>query len=227
MLCVHPWIRFYNPWVSLHRRRNSVKFKQIPAMGTNCYIFWDENSNNAVCIDPGFTGRKIAKEIQKLGLTLTSIFITHSHTDHVSGLDDMCAELKVNPVVYLSRAELRYEEFPFKGCWGNNCSKRFWEDNSMVVIDSMEFKVIPMPGHSPGSVCITVDEFIISGDLISNTSIGRTDFSGSNVKSMIHSIEKLLQFPDTMKVLPGHDNTTTIKNIKEINPYVRQILQQE
>ena len=95
MLCVHPWIRFYNPGVSLHRRRDSVKFKQIPVMGTNCYIFWDENSNNAVCIDPGFTGRKIAKEIQKLGLTLTSIFITHSHTDHVSGLDDMCAELYV------------------------------------------------------------------------------------------------------------------------------------
>lgn len=45
-----------------------MKFKQIPVMGTNCYIFWDENSNNAVCIDPGFTGRKIAKEIQKLGL---------------------------------------------------------------------------------------------------------------------------------------------------------------
>lgn len=139
----------------------------------------------------------------------------------------MCAELKDNPVVYMSEAELIYEEFPFKGRWGNNCSKRFWEENSMVVIDSMKFKVIPMPGHSPGSVCITVDEYIISGDLILNTSIGRTDFAGSNVKSMIHSIEKLLQFPDSMKVLPGHDDTTTIKNIKERNPYLRRILRQE
>lgn len=97
----------------------------------------------------------------------------------------------------------------------------------MVVIDSMNFKVIPMPGHSPGSVCITVDEYLISGDLISNTSIGRTDFTGSNVKDMILSLEKVLQFPDSMKVLPGHDVITTIKNIKESNPYVRRILQQE
>ena len=104
-----------------------MKYEQIPVMGTNCYLFWDEPTKNAVCIDPGFAGRKIAKEIQKLGLTLTSIFITHSHTDHVSGLDDMCAELKDNPVVYMSEAELIYEEFPFKGRWGNNCSKRFWE----------------------------------------------------------------------------------------------------
>lgn len=204
-----------------------MDYKRIFVMGTNCYLIWDEHTQNAVCIDPGFAGRKIAKEIKNLGLHLQYIFLTHSHADHVSGIDDMCAELKENPVVYMSETELRYDEFPFKGRWGNNCYKRFWEENSMVVIDSMKFRVIPMPGHSPGSVCISVDEYIISGDLISSTSIGRTDFAGSNVKSMIHSIEKILHFPDSMKVLPGHDDITTIKNIKEINPYVRRILQQK
>lgn len=91
----------------------------------------------------------------------------------------------------------------------------------------MKFKVIPTPGHSPGSVCIVVDEYLISGDLLSNTSIGRTDFTGSNVKDMILSLEKVLQFSDSMKVFPGHDVITTIENIKNRNPYAKRILQQK
>lgn len=204
-----------------------MKYEQIPVMGTNCYLFWDELTKNAVCIDPGFAGRKIAKKIQKLDLKLNSIFITHSHADHVSGVDDMCAEFEEIPVIYMSKAELMYEDFPFKKHWGGSYPKWFWEEYQTVVIDSMQFKVIPTPGHSPGSVCIIVNEYLISGDLISNTSIGRTDFTGSNVKEMILSLEKVLQLPDSMKVLPGHDDITTIEIIKNRNPYAKRILQQK
>ena len=91
-----------------------MKYKIISVMGTNCYLFWDKMTKKAVCIDPGFSGRKIAREIQILGLTLNSIFITHSHADHVSGIDDMCSELEEIPVIYMSKAELKYEGFPFK-----------------------------------------------------------------------------------------------------------------
>lgn len=83
-----------------------MKYEQIQVMGTNCYLFWDELTKNAVCIDPGFAGRKIAKEIQKLDLKPNSIFITHSHVDHVSGVDDMCAEFEEIPIIYMSKAEL-------------------------------------------------------------------------------------------------------------------------
>ena len=61
-----------------------MNYKQIPVMGTNCYLVWDEFTKNAVCIDPGFAGRKIAIDIQKFGLKLKSIFITHSHAYQVS-----------------------------------------------------------------------------------------------------------------------------------------------
>lgn len=82
--------------------------------GTNCYLVWDEFTKNAVCIDPGFAGRKIAIDIQKFGLKLKSIFITHSHADHVSGIDDMCAAIETVPVIYMSKLEMMYEDFPFK-----------------------------------------------------------------------------------------------------------------
>ena len=83
-----------------------MNYKQIPVIGTNCYLVWDEFTKNAVCIDPGFAGRKIAIDIQKFGLKLKSIFITHSHADHVSGIDDMCAAIETVPVIYMSKLEM-------------------------------------------------------------------------------------------------------------------------
>lgn len=203
-----------------------MNFRQIPVMGTNCYLIWDEHTLNAVCIDPGYAGRKIAKEIKNLGLHLQYIFLTHSHADHVSGIDDMCNEFDENPVIYMSKAELLYEDFPFKKQWGFGCPRRYWEEHLMVVVDSMKFEVIHTPGHSLGSVCVIVDNLLISGDLLSIDSIGRVDFIGSNAEDMFSSLEKFLHHPDSLVVLPGHDVITTIKNIKNSNPYVKRILRQ-
>lgn len=202
-----------------------MKYRQIPVMGTNCYLFWDELTMNAVCIDPGFAGRRIAREIQLMGLKLYCIFLTHAHADHVSGIDDMCMELDEFPSIYMSKNELMYEDFPFKKQWGCSCVKRFWEEYKKIVIDSMEFEVIPAPGHSPGAVCIAVDDYIISGDLVTNESIGRTDFIGCDVNNMFLSLKKVLLLPDSLKILPGHDVITSIEIIKTKNPYAKQILQ--
>lgn len=83
-----------------------MKYEQIPVMGTNCYLFWDEFTKNAACIDPGFAGRKIAKKIQKLDLQLNSIFITHSHaeyatllSDRITGILSVCAKLGYKKLV--------------------------------------------------------------------------------------------------------------------------------
>lgn len=202
-----------------------MKYKTIPVVGTNCYLFWDELTMNAVCIDPGFAGRKIAREIQLMGLKLYCIFLTHAHADHVSGIDDMCMALDEFPAIYMSKAELMYEDFPFKKQWGSRCVKRFWEEYKTIVIDSMKFEVIHTPGHSPGAVCIAVDDYLISGDLFTNESIGRTDFIGCDVNNMVLSLKKVLRLSDSLKILPGHDVMTSIKNIKNKNHYVQLILQ--
>lgn len=91
-----------------------MNYKQISVMGTNCYLIWDEHTLNAVCIDLEYAGRKIAKEIKNLGLHLQYIFLTHSHADHVSGIDDLCTELEGSPVIFMSQTEQEYGEFPFK-----------------------------------------------------------------------------------------------------------------
>lgn len=140
-------------------------------------------------------------------------------------IDDMCAAIETVPVIYMSKLEMMYEDFPFKKQWGHSCHKRYWEEYSMVVIDSMQFKVIPTPGHSPGSVCIITNKYLISGDLLTNDSIGRTDFIGGNVNDMFFSLEKVLKLSDSLIVLPGHGAVTTMEKIKNCNPYVKRILQ--
>ena len=97
----------------------------------------------------------------------------------------------------------------------------------MVVVDSLVFKVIHTPGHSPGSVCIIIDKYLVSGDLISGNSIGRTDLIGSNSNDMISSLGSFLRLPDSLIVLPGHGLVTSIKTIKDCNPYAKLILQQD
>ena len=83
----------------------------------------------------------------------------------------------------------------------------------------------PIQGHSPGSVCIISNKYLISGDLLTNDSIGRTDFIGSNVNDMIFSLETVLRLSDSLIVLPGHGAVTTMEKIKNCNPYAKRILQ--
>ena len=150
-----------------------------------------------------------------------SVSYTHldvyKRQDHVSGIDDMCAAIETVPVIYMSKLEMMYEDFPFKKQWGHSCHKRYWEEYSMVVIDSMQFKVIPTPGHLPGSVCIITNKYLISGDLLTNDSIGRTDFIGGNVNDMFFSLEKVLKLSDSLIVLPGHGAVTTMEKTKNCN----------
>lgn len=168
-------------------------------------------------------------EWSESGIEFYGLF--HTHFYGVSSLskgdeiyiDDMCAAIETVPVIYMSKLEMMYEDFPFKKQWGHSCHKRYWEEYSMVVIDSMQFKVIPTPGHLPGSVCIITNKYLISGDLLTNDSIGRTDFIGGNVNDMFFSLEKVLKLSDSLIVLPGHGAVTTMEKIKNCNPYVKRI----
>lgn len=201
-----------------------MNYKQISVMGTNCYLIWDEHTLNAVCIDPGYAGRKIAKEIKNLGLHLQHIFLTHSHADHVSGIDDLCTELEGSPVIFMSQTEQEYGEFPFKRFWGSKCKLKFWEEHASVILDSVKFKIVFTPGHSPGSVCIIADKCLFSGDLLTENSIGRVDLFGGNTDDMLESLKVIVTFPDSLKVLPEHDSITTIGEIKRKNALLHSLL---
>ena len=98
---------------------------------------------------------------------------------------------------------------------------KFLEDNEIITIGSEQLKVLHTPGHSPGSICLLGDGFLITGDTLFFEGVGRTDLPGSDEDKLRNSIEeKLFILPDRTKVFPGHGGVTTIGHEKKYNPFI-------
>lgn len=195
---------------------------------TNCYILGDENSGEGVLIDPGEQIVEIMAEIERTGLKITRIINTHTHIDHVAGVQaaknilgvPFSIHEKEQPVLdILPEACQRYPEF-------GNVEKpeveEYVEEGGKISIGGLEAEVLLVPGHTWGSICLVVDDVIISGDTLFAGSVGRVDLTGgTTMEELVDSIrENLLVYPDTHRVLSGHGPETTIGIERESNPFL-------
>jgi glyoxylase-like metal-dependent hydrolase (beta-lactamase superfamily II) len=97
------------------------------------------------------------------------------------------------------------------------------KEGDTCTFDALKFKVLHMPGHSPGSVVYQFEEpeaLLVAGDLLFAGSIGRMDLPGGNEEQMKKSLERVLTLPDSLVVIPGHGPKTTIGKEKRQNPYL-------
>ncbi|MGX6442742.1 MBL fold metallo-hydrolase [Neobacillus sp. K501] len=208
-----------------------MKWSQIPlgVLQTNCYIV--ENPDKTCLIfDPGSEGKKLIKWLTKRELKPIAIMLTHAHFDHI-GAVDVVRDLYQIPV-YIHEEEEDWLADP-----GLNGSKYFMmqelikaknadyiiKQEETMKIGNFEFSVFETPGHSPGSVSYYFEQggFVVSGDALFKSSIGRTDLPGGNHKQLIKSIhEKLLFLPEKTEVLSGHGPITTIGEEMDGNPFL-------
>lgn len=196
-------------------------------IGTNCYIVYDKGK--ALLIDPGAEPDKIAEFLEREGLKVQAILLTHAHFDHIAALDEI--RETVDTDVYIHENELYWLSDPQM----NGSSKLIGNEIVMkpaeftfkmgpMEIGDFLFEVIHTPGHSPGSVSFLFDqnEFIISGDVLFYHGIGRTDLPGGNMAEIEATIQnKLYQLKESLTVYPGHGPHTTIGEEKQNNPFVR------
>lgn len=189
--------------------------------GANCYIVFDKYTKSAVVIDPGAQGKRIAKILNNNQLILKHIFLTHGHYDHVSGIKELLESVKEIPLIHIAKEDTEIEEFPFRQKCFAGLSLLFWNDGEIIEVDSMIFQILFTPDHSPGSVCIIVDNIIFSGDTLFHNAIGRTDFIGGNVAMMEKSLKKISKLSGDLLILPGHEDKTTLSDEKCFNPYMR------
>jgi hydroxyacylglutathione hydrolase len=196
----------------------------------NTYVITFENKH-ALLIDPGcYT--KAEKEVlvnylSENGLTVKHIWLTHSHVDHVAGLDWACDTFGIIPMVH--KAEMPVMQavpsyapnFGFEGLRIPEKVEYFSEDTSQL--EGVEIDILFTPGHSPGSVCFYFKKhgFLIGGDVLFRESIGRTDLPGGHHQTLLDSIQKqLFVLPDETIVYPGHGPSTTIAHEKQYNPFL-------
>ena len=191
---------------------------------TNCYIVQDEKSKETIVIDPGAEPEKIIDMLNILEAKLKYIYLTHCHADHIGAVSKL-HETKGGKILIH-----RYEA---DNLHNNNvnlanyvCDKEILleadsriDDNDLIHIGKIEFRVIHTPGHTIGSTSLycAEEKMLFSGDTLFRGTWGRTDLPTSDFESIIKSItNRLLVLPDDTIVYPGHGKSTMIKEEKPI-----------
>ena len=205
-----------------------VKCVQLGMIGTNCYIFWDEESKKCAIVDPGDDGAQVARVIQGLKLEPVAILLTHSHFDHVLGIPGLREEWPGLPV-YCHPSDIPEDvsetmfgmTMPTIAAFGNITR---YVQGDKVSVGPLTAEVIHTPGHTKGSVVLKVGEVLFSGDTLFRGSMGRTDLPGGSYAELMASLGKLGKLEGDYKVYPGHEGFTTLENERKTNYFMREAM---
>lgn len=188
----------------------------------NCYIVFDEETREAVVLDPGGDVDDICKALNQFGATVKYIVLTHGHFDHTTGVEELKSIVNV-PVAMSAgdndmflKGEMYYGPLPEGG------ADILLKDGDTLEFGGHTMRVIATPGHTPGGICLLVENDMFTGDTLFAGSIGRTDLAGGNYETIMDSIKtKLMSLADTIAVHPGHGPSSTIGREKLMNPFMR------
>jgi hydroxyacylglutathione hydrolase len=194
-----------------------LKQIELGPMANYVYFVGDSNTREVAVVDPAWDVDRIVEMAQESDLTITKILITHSHFDHINGVEALLNRTKAK--VYINTAEAEF-------------MKAMWSD--LVKVDSgdttrvgdVDITFLHTPGHTPGSQCFLVQNHLISGDTLFIGACGRCDLPGSNPEDMYYSLtQRLAKLDDRTVVFPGHNYAarpySTIADEKRFNPYLQ------
>jgi hydroxyacylglutathione hydrolase len=195
----------------------------------NCTILGDEVTHEAIVVDPGDNLPEILSRLQKHGLTLRQIVVTHAHIDHVGGAA-LLKKATGAPVLLNQRDLGLLGAMEMQAGWLGIATPEVAppdasaEDGLTVGLEALPGEVMHTPGHTPGSICLLFPEqnLLIAGDTLFAGSIGRTDLPGGDGRQILRSLrDRLLVLPDITRVLPGHGSETTIGEERQSNPFLQ------
>ncbi|HTR64837.1 MAG TPA: MBL fold metallo-hydrolase [Terriglobales bacterium] len=195
----------------------------------NCSVIGDEASREAIVIDPGDQVDDVLNLIQKHGLIVKQIVVTHAHIDHVGGAMKLRAATGA-PILLNQNDQALLKMLDLQAAWiGVAAPGKVEIDQSLGQADtvkagSLAASVLHTPGHTEGSICLyfAPEKKLIAGDTLFAGSIGRTDLPGGSFDKIMRSIhEKVLALPDETIVVPGHGPLTTIGEERESNPFLK------
>jgi glyoxylase-like metal-dependent hydrolase (beta-lactamase superfamily II) len=200
---------------------------QVGELWTNCYVISNEQKD-AIVVDPGGPMKEVISYIERNGLRVAHVMLTHGHGDHIMGLGEIrtlaacgvCVQAEdagclVSASKNLSAIMGRASEF--------KAADSLLSDGDSLQIGGMKIEVIHTPGHTRGGCCFYItegpDALLISGDTLFARSVGRTDLPGGDEVTLIESLKKLESLPDSLPVYPGHGPSTVLGEERKLNPY--------
>lgn len=211
----------------------------VTAFQQHTRIVGCETTRAAICIDPGDEAERIVETLERLGLNLQAIALTHAHLDHVGGVAAL-KKLQPNAKINLHKAdEFMYTGLSEQPAWiGIPRSQwkalgfdfeapppvdEYWTDGQVLGVGELKFEVLHCPGHTPGHVVLyePKERKVFVGDVLFAGSIGRTDLPGGSMEQLLDSIKnKLLSLDDDVTVYSGHGPLTTIGEERLTNPFL-------
>jgi len=200
----------------------------VGQLQANAYIVADEETRQAVVIDPGDEGDRILEVANANNLKVNEIICTHAHFDHVGAVGDIKKETGAKIIMHkedLETYSLAKDQGAFWGFQVDDLPQPdgFVDEGDEIKIGSLSFKVMHTPGHSKGGICLYGEGIVITGDTIFKGSIGRTDFPGGSIEELKVSFRRIIELPDDTRVFSGHGPETTIGYEKQTNFFMSEI----
>lgn len=200
----------------------------VTPLQQNCTLIWCTKTMKGALVDPGGDLDRLKQAVEKAGVTLEKLLVTHGHLDHCGQTGVLAKELGL-PIEGPQEADRFWiDRLPEDGQrWGmpgySFEPDRWLHDGDKVTVGELELDVIHCPGHTPGHVVFfhRPSKFAIVGDVLFQGSIGRTDFPMGNHQDLLDAItQKLWPLGNDVTFIPGHGPTSTFGRERQTNAFV-------
>ena len=198
-------------------------------LACNCSVFGDEQSREALVVDPGDDIEQVLEIVRRHALRVKAIVITHAHIDHIGGAQKL--KRATGAPVYMNLNDTTLQKIMHvQAAWLGMRTPEAVEidaaanEGDKLLVGASEFHVLHTPGHTQGSISLWIpsEGKVVAGDTLFRDSIGRTDLPGGDGRQILRSIhDKLLPLPEETVVVPGHGENTTIGREKELNYFLQ------